>query len=122
VAEPAPWPSADARSETRNETRKPAAKAGTPARAADDGAPTQLAAAAPAVLPLDQLTANLRAQLPALAFGGSMYSSNPANRSLIINGQIHRENDRIAGDLTLLEIRPRGAVFGFKGQRFEVPY
>ncbi len=74
------------------------------------------------VLPLDQLPANLRAQLPALAFGGSMYSSNPANRSLIINGQIHRENERVAGDLTLLEIRPRGAVFGFKGQRFEVPY
>jgi general secretion pathway protein B len=57
-----------------------------------------------------------------MTFGGSMYSANAANRSLIINGQIHRENDLVTPDLSIEQIRVKGAVFRFKGYRVEVPY
>ncbi len=113
VAEPAPWPAGD----RRNEPRK----------AADAPRPTTKNAAAAALpdAPLytrEQLPDGIRAQFPAMTFGGSMYSANAANRSLIINGQIHRENDLVTPDLSIEQIRVKGAVFRFKGYRVEVPY
>jgi len=43
----------------------------------------------------EQLPEDLRAQLPPLAVGGSIYSASAAERSLIIDGRIVRENDRL---------------------------
>jgi general secretion pathway protein B len=114
VAEPAPWPAGD----RRNEPRKAADASARP------GAKGAAAAAAPEA-PLytrEQLPDGIRGQFPAMTFGGSMYSANAANRSLIINGQIHRENDLVTPDLSIEQIRVKGAVFRFKGYRVEVPY
>jgi general secretion pathway protein B len=117
VAEPAPWPAGDRRSEPRK-------AADASARPAAKGAAAAAAAAAPET-PLytrEQLPDGIRGQFPAMTFGGSMYSANAANRSLIINGQIHRENDLVTPDLSIEQIRVKGAVFRFKGYRVEVPY
>jgi general secretion pathway protein B len=115
VAEPAPWP--------QPELRKPAEGARMAGPAARGR--TQTAAAAPAEPPVysrDQLPAEIRASLPTLAFGGSIYSDNPADRSLIINGRIFRENDRLTAELTLEQIRMKSAVLNYRGYRVEVGY
>jgi len=117
VAEPAPWPLPDARKAAE---KSPAAKA-APGRT--DAASQQPASAPAADAPVagrEALPEHIRAQLPALTFGGSIYSNNAASRSLIINGRIHRENDQVGPDLSLEQIKPKGAVLKFKGYRFEV--
>lgn len=109
AAEPAPWPQPEER----------------PARAEPKGGPpvTYLGNVPPAdaaVVPREQLPAEIRGALPQMTIGGSIYSKNPRDRSLIINGQLFRERDRLTPDLSLEEIRLKAAVFSFRGYRFEV--
>lgn len=111
VAEPAPWPASDG--------RKSGERAGAARSDATPAAPLTLTAE-PAVVAFEQLPAHIRGQLPPLSFGGSIYSSNAASRSLIVNGRLHREGEEVAPGLTLEQIKPKGAVFGFRGTRFEV--
>jgi general secretion pathway protein B len=109
VAEPAPWPSP--------EPRKAAASApvAAPSPAASAAAPAQ-------PVPREQLPENVRAQLPPLAVGGSIHSAAAADRSLILDGRIYREGDRLSPDLKLERIGARTAVLQFKGYRFEIAY
>lgn len=60
--------------------------------------------------------------LPALAIGGSRYSEDPAQRILIIDGQVVREGGRVSPDLTVEEIRLKSAVLNYRGQRYTVSY
>lgn len=106
IAEPAPWPATEVR---KGPDRAPAGAA----------VPAPQAAEANAVAP-EHLPESIRAQLPALTFGGSIYSSNAASRSLIVNGRLLRESEQVLPGLTLEQIKPNGAVFNFKGYRFEV--
>lgn len=111
AAAPAPWPEKPTRG-----AAKPAPPAG--ARAASNAQ----AAASPPPIARDQLPADLRAELPPLAVGGSMYSTTPANRTLIIDGRLYRESDQVAPGLTLEEIRLKSAVLDYKGHRFEIRF
>lgn len=104
IAPPAPWP---------QEGRKPATARST-AKAE--------AAGVPAVYAREQLPDNIRAALPPLAVGGSIYSTTAANRSLILDGRLYRENEQLSGDLLLEEIGLKTAVLRFKGYRFEIRY
>lgn len=61
----------------------------------------------------------IRRELPAITVGGSTYSSERANRMLMINGQIFHEGDTVARGVVLQQIRPRAAVFVYKGYRYE---
>ena len=74
------------------------------------------------VVSREQLPPDIRAQLPQFVIGGSIYSNVPAGRSLIVNGQLYRERDRLTQDLSLEEIRLKSAVFSFRGHRFEVQF
>lgn len=110
IAEPAPW-------------RLPEERKAPRADAKDDTPAAQIGSAAPAEAPVyarEQLPPNIRAELPQLAIGGSMYSPHPASRSLIVNGQLLRERDRLTPELSLEEIKLKAAVFSFRGYRFEV--
>jgi general secretion pathway protein B len=109
IAPPAPWPAPE---------RKSAAKS------AAKGEPVAAAAAEtlPAVYAREQLPDNIRSALPPLAVGGSIYSSTPANRSLILDGRLYRENEQLSADLMLEEIRLKTAVLNFRGYRFEIRY
>jgi len=69
---------------------------------------------------LAELPADVRGALPPLAFGGSIYSDTPANRLLIVNGQLMREGDALGGNVTLEQIKPKAAVLNIRGQRYEV--
>jgi general secretion pathway protein B len=85
-----------------------------------DAMPGQPAAAT--VVRRENLPEEIKRNLPTLAVGGSMYSPDPAQRMLIINGQIMREGDTVAPDLTLESIRLRSAVLRFRDRRFEIAY
>ena len=52
------------------------------------------------------------------SYGGSIYSSNPANRSLIIDGRLYREGEQVTPDVKLETIKPKGAVLLFRGYRY----
>jgi general secretion pathway protein B len=102
----------------------------TPPRAApakprteDAAAPVPAASAgAQRIVAQRDLPEEIRRQLPPLAIGGSMYSDAPANRMLIINGQLFHEREQPAPGVTLEQIRLKSAVLAFKGHRFELSY
>ena len=95
-------------------TPKPApAAASAAAPAAPTAAPTRVAS-------LAELPVEARRGLPPLAFGGSIYSNTPANRLLIVNGQLMHEGDALGPGVTLEQIKPKAAVLNIGGQRFEI--
>ncbi len=76
-----------------------------------------------AALPfLKDLPDALRTQIPPLSISGVVYSDNPAQRLLLLNGQILTQGSRAAEDLVLDEIHPRSSDFTFKGTRFKLSH
>ncbi len=110
IAEPAPWrqpeerkaPRPDPKGETKVVTLGNVPPAETP------------------VYSREQLPPDIRSALPQFAIGGNVYSADRSARSLIVNGQLYREKDRLTQELALEEIKLRAAVFSFRGYRFEV--
>ncbi|MEP7100806.1 MAG: general secretion pathway protein GspB [Burkholderiales bacterium] len=80
------------------------------------------AASGEKVYTLAELPDDIRRQLPNVTVGGSMYSTKPADRILIINGQVLHEGDKIAPELALLQIRLKGALLSFKGYRYTIGF
>ena len=84
--------------------------------------PAPAAASATRVYAVSELPDDIRRQLPVVTVGGSMYSSNAANRILIVNGQVLHEGDRISPELVLQQIKVKAAVLAFRGYRYEIAY
>jgi general secretion pathway protein B len=70
------------------------------------------------ILERDELPLDIRQHIPTMEFSAHVYSTNPLQRSIVINGRFMEEGDRLASDLVLDEITPDGAIFNFQGQRF----
>lgn len=115
--------------------RKPPVKVATALKplptAAAAPKPAARAAVAPASAPavaeariyqLSELPDDIRRELPTLAVGGAMYSQNPANRMLIVNGQTFHEGDKLAPNLSLEQIKLKSAVLDYKGYRYGITY
>lgn len=85
-------------------------------------APAQSAAAAAAAAPAAAPVAGLPPDAPKLAISGGVYSTNPAQRMLIVNGQVFNEGSEIGPGVTLEQIRPKGAVLKFRNSRYTVSY
>jgi general secretion pathway protein B len=80
------------------------------------------ASALPARLPrLADLPEASRRELSALSLGGSVYADQPSVRMVIVNGQVFHEGERPLPELQVLRIGLKSVVFGFRGQRFEMP-
>jgi len=110
MAEPAPWP-------------EPVERKGARVDAKPEPQVITLGNVPPAVATVysrEQLPPDVRAAVPQLTIGGSVYSPDPSARSLIINGQLYREKDRLTQELSLEEIKLRAAIFSLRGYRFEV--
>ncbi len=73
------------------------------------------------VLPLNSLAPELRSQIPPMVVGGAIHSSNPANRFVLINGQVVKEGESAATGVTLERIGPKSAVMRWREMRFEMP-
>jgi general secretion pathway protein B len=110
IAEPAPW-----RQPSESKAPRADAKSDTPVRTLGNVLPAE----AP-VYSREQLPPEIRAALPQIAIGGNVYSPDPTARSLIVNGRLHRERDRLTDELSLEEIKLRAAIFRFRGYRVEV--
>jgi general secretion pathway protein B len=104
---------------------RPASERSSPER----GSPSATRSAPDSTLPAPQgagaplpgladLPEALRRDMPALSVGGAMHSPTPAQRMLVLNGQVFHEGDSPSPGLTLEEIRLKSAVLNFQGQRF----
>jgi len=51
-----------------------------------------------------------------------MYSDRPADRMVVLNGQVFHEGDALGKGLVLKQIRLKSAVFEFRGYRVEIGY
>jgi general secretion pathway protein B len=77
--------------------------------------------AAPRPLPLAELPAELRREMPPMSVGGSIYSDSAASRFVMINGQVVREGEAAAPGVVLERIGPKAAVLRWRDLRIEVP-
>jgi general secretion pathway protein B len=69
-----------------------------------------------------ELPEDIQRGLPNLVVGGASYSQNAESRMLIVNGQVLREGDKVAPEVTLEEIRLKEAVLSTKGRRYRIAY
>lgn len=98
-----------------------------PSKAVTAKPPASGSASAPAAVPpriyaMHELPAEVRRAIPPLVVNGSVYSKNPPDRFLIVNGLVAHESDSVAPDVVLETIGPRAAVLSTLGHKFEISY
>ena len=92
-----------------------------PAAAPGPG-PSAVIGTEPRIHALHELPEEVRRAIPPLVVNGSVYSKNPEDRFLIVNGQIVHESEPVAPDVRLEKIGQRAAVLNTHGYRFEISY
>ncbi len=65
-----------------------------------------------------RLPLSIRESLPAISVSMLVYSRQPAERFIYINGSKEHEGEQISPGLKLERITPDGAVFSYRGVRF----
>ncbi|WP_288380670.1 general secretion pathway protein GspB [uncultured Massilia sp.] len=112
---------------------KPAPKVATPrpaappvVEAAPEPARPVLVGAAPNtddnVGPLAALPDTVQRDVPKVAFGGYIYSPNPAERLLLVDKMLRREGEEVAPGLVLERLLPKAAIMNYRGYRYRVAY
>jgi general secretion pathway protein B len=96
-----------------------ASAAAAPVAAAEPNLQTPAAPPTQAAL-LSALPEDIRRQIPPLSISGVVYSADPTQRLLLVNGLVLNEGSQVAPDLSVVEIRSNSAEFNFKGTRFRV--
>lgn len=71
---------------------------------------------------LHELPEQIRKEIPSIAISGYIYSSNQADRTMLINQRLMHEGDRINADLRLEKMTTDSAIFSYKGYRYQMPY
>jgi general secretion pathway protein B len=71
---------------------------------------------------LSELSEDFRRALPPLTVGGAVYSDNPGQRLLLVNGQVVTQGGPAAAEVTLEEIGARSSVFSYRGTRFRLAH
>ena len=99
----------------------PAPAPARPAPAAIPAIRPPPAAAAP-VRPAASVATTQPADAPRLAISGGVYSTSPAQRMLIVGGQVFNEGSEVAPGVVLEQVRPNQALLNFQGQRYTVRY
>lgn len=72
-------------------------------------------------VPVEDLPAETRAELPEIKIGVHLYSDTPTARRASINGRLMREGQQVDKELTLVEIIKQGVILSFRGRRFTLP-
>ena len=67
------------------------------------------------------LPASIQLSVPEFNIVAHVYSSDPNNRWLNVDGKELQQGDMIQGKLTIIEIRPRDIILDINGQEFKVP-
>ena len=71
------------------------------------------------VMPLSELPPSIRQEIPNITISFHVYSSNPAERRIMINNELLRQGESAAPGLKVEQITPDGVVIGYKGYRFQ---
>ncbi|HJW57709.1 MAG TPA: general secretion pathway protein GspB [Burkholderiaceae bacterium] len=103
-------------------TEVPPAKAKAAKTAAAKKAPPPPAAAPAPVLALRDLPETIQRQIPPLKVGGYIYSSNKAERSVLINDRLLAEGDEAAPGLVLERMQPDGMIMRYQGYQYRMRY
>lgn len=99
----------------------PAPSTTSPAAAARTPPPAPARPAEPALPSIWDLPYATRKDLPELQLTMHLYSSDPAERFVVIKGERHVQGDDLGDGVVLKEIRADGMVLEYKGQRFVYP-
>lgn len=84
----------------------------------DRGKTTETAKPRTDITDYHDLDESIRLQLPTITVSAHVYSSNPAQRSIVINNEFLEEGEYIMDGLVLYEITPDGAIFSYQGTLF----
>ena len=103
-------------------TAAPLREARQPVSALVAASPTPATSVTDRVLSVNELPADVQRELPKLAISGGVYSANPAQRMLIVNGQVLGEGTEPAPGVVLEQIRAKTAVLRYRGYRYAVAY
>ncbi|MES2295619.1 MAG: general secretion pathway protein GspB [Pseudomonadota bacterium] len=71
---------------------------------------------------LRELPEAIQREIPALAFGGYIYSRNPADRLLLVDKVLRHEGEEVAPGLLLEKLLPKAAIMNYRGHRYRMPY
>lgn len=72
--------------------------------------------------PLAALPEAVQRDIPRVAFGGYIYSPNPAERLLLVDKMLRREGEEVAPGLVLERLLPKAAIMNYRGYRYRVAY
>ena len=64
------------------------------------------------------LPESIKQEIPAIIISGHVYSTNPVQRSIVINNKFMEEGEYVLDGLILYEITPDGAIFSYQGTLF----
>lgn len=70
---------------------------------------------------LRDMPALVQQGIPDMEFAGHVYSSNPEQRSVIINGRSMAEGETVVDGLRVEQITEKGVVFDYQNQLFQMP-
>ena len=70
------------------------------------------------IIDFHELPESIKRQIPTITISAHVYSSNPLQRSIVINNNFMEEGEYILDDLVLHEITRDGAVFNYRGTLF----
>lgn len=101
---------------------RPAAVAAAPAKKPLPTPVSPAAAPEPELQTLRELPPQIQKEIPPLVISGYIYSSNRAERSLLINNQLLREGDTVAPGLILEQMLRGAVVLNYQGYRYRMPY
>jgi general secretion pathway protein B len=74
------------------------------------------------VYAVSELPEAVQRELPKLAISGGAYSSNPAQRLLIVNNQVFNEKSEPSPGVVVEQIGQNSAVLSFRGYQYRVRY
>lgn len=67
---------------------------------------------------INQLPEDIRSQIPPMTFTAHVYSSDPKQRSVVINGHYMEEGESLDDDFVLKQITSTGVIMDFRGHLF----
>lgn len=75
----------------------------------------------PKIIDFYNLPESIKQQLPTITISAHVYSSNPLQRSIVINNNFMEEGEYVLDNLILIEITSGGAIFNYHGTLFSYP-
>jgi len=91
----------------------------TPMSEKPAGAQSIEAERATEVMPMNDLPASIRQEIPGITISFHVYSSNPVERRIMINNELLRQGESLSPGFEVERITPDGVVLNYKGYRFQ---